>query len=191
MRRRLLRRDSSGATLVEFAMVLPMLCMVLLGMFDLGYRIYVSAVMEGAMHEAARMATVGGITREQIKTRVEGRLREVSGGAVAVVTHSYNDFSDVGKPEKITEDTDPQLVYNEGDCFEDANEDGEYSLDRGIEGVGGAEDIVHYSVSVTYSRLVPLGSLLGWDDRQTVRGSTVLRNQPFAARTNGVEVICT
>ena len=51
-----------GATIVEFALVLPVLCVLLLGMLDLGYRSYVTSIVQGALHEAARMATVGGVT---------------------------------------------------------------------------------------------------------------------------------
>jgi hypothetical protein len=110
--------------------------------------------------------------------------------AETAFTRSYSDFGSIQKPEKITQDTAPLLEYNQGDCFEDANANGTYDLDRGKTGLGAAEDIIQYQVSITFDRLVPLGWMLGWDDRQKVGGATVLRNQPYAARTTGVAIVC-
>ena len=74
MSRRRLLRSALGATraarrIVEFAMVLPVLCVLLLGIFDLGYRSYAASVVQGALHDAARMATVGGVTTDARSTR--------------------------------------------------------------------------------------------------------------------------
>jgi Flp pilus assembly protein TadG len=35
---RALRRDTSGAAIVEFALILPVMCLMLVGTLDLGYR---------------------------------------------------------------------------------------------------------------------------------------------------------
>jgi hypothetical protein len=183
--------DRRGSTIVEFALIFPALCLTIFALFDLGYRSYVAAVLQGAMHEAARLSTVGGMTPAQIDAHVTSRLRRLSStGSIVVITRSYSDFGSIQKPEKITQDTAPLLEYNQGDCFEDANANGTYDLDRGKTGLGAAEDIIQYQVSITFDRLVPLGGMLGWDDRQKVGGATVLRNQPYAARTTGVAIVC-
>lgn len=188
---RALRIDQSGATIVEFAMVLPVLCVTILACVDLGYRLYMAAVLQGAMLEGARLATVGGITAKQVDDHVTKRLRRLSAdGTIVVVTRSYSDFSGIQKPEKITHDTVPEHEYNKGDCFEDANGNGAYDLDRGRDGLGSADDIVSYSVSINFRRIVPLGPLLGLSDREKVAGTTFLRNQPYAARSAGAPVIC-
>lgn len=186
-----LLRDARGVTIVEFAAILPVLCVVLLAIFDLGYRSYVGSVVQGSLHEAARMATVGGITGEEIEAHVKKRLTAFSKDAEVVTAQSsYQDFSNVGQPERIVQDTYPFGEYNEGDCFEDANGNGIYDYDQGRSGLGGAEDIVRFEVSITYDRLFPLGGFLGWPTTQTVSGNTVLRNQPFAARVGGARIIC-
>lgn len=188
-----LRQDERGVTLVEFAMIAPALCMILLALFDLGHRAYVGSIVQGAMHEAARMATVGGVTLEAIDTHVKGRLAALSNNATIVTsTRSYAEFSDVGVPELITSDTAPIGEYNPGDCFEDANGNGVYDLDRGRDGFGGAEDIVQYEVTMSFPRLFPITGFLGWSEVQTVSANTVLRNQPFAARSTGTPPeVCT
>jgi Flp pilus assembly protein TadG len=185
-------RNEKGATLVEFAFILPALCVLLLGIFELGYRSYAASVIQGALHEAARMATVGGVTMNQIDARVRERLSNFSNhGTVTTQTSSYQDFSGVSSPERITSDTAPTGQFNNGDCFEDANGNSTYDLDRGRSGMGNSEDIVRYQVTFTYTRLFPIGSFIGWSNTETITSNTVLRNQPYAARSNPTVVICT
>lgn len=187
-----LARDDKGVTLIEFAMVVPVLAVLLMGLFDLGYRSYAASVLQGALHDAARTATVGGYTMPQIDARVRQQLSHfASVGSVTTATSSYYDFSAVSMPEKITSDTAPTGQYNAGDCFEDANGNGSYDLDRGRGGMGGADDIVRYTVTLTYPRVFPMAGLLGWSESETITSNTVLRNQPYAGRSVTTSVICT
>ena len=127
-----LRRDTKGAAIVEFALIVPVMSVLLLGTLDLGYRAYVNSVMQGALHEAARMGTIGGVSTAAIETRVRDRLRAFSRNAtINVTTRSYYDFTGVKTPETITQDTAPTGSYNAGDCFQDYNGNGVYDLDRG------------------------------------------------------------
>lgn len=185
-------REAGGATIVEFALILPVLCMLLLGTLDLGYRSYVGSVVQGALHDAARMATVGGVTTAQIQARVESRLQAFSRNAtITTTTRSYTDYSGVSMPERITQDTAPIGSYNTGDCYEDANGNGSYDTDRGRSGTGGAEDVVYFEVTMTFPHIVPVGRLFGWGNNVTIRQNTLLRNQPYAGRNTSVAVICT
>lgn len=193
MRTRILRigGDTKAATIVEFAMILPALCVLLLGIFELGYRSYAASIVQGALHEAARMATVGGVTMTQIDNRVKQRLSNfATNSTVTTRTTSYYDFAGVGRPEKITSDTAPFGTYNATDCFEDANGNGSYDLDRGRSGQGNADDIVRYEVSMSFRRIVPIGGFLGWSDNETITANTVLRNQPYAGRAVQTVTIC-
>jgi Flp pilus assembly pilin Flp len=188
---RSLRRDRRGATIVEFALILPVLCTLLLGVLDLGYRSYVTSIVQGALHEAARMATVGGVPITTIETHVQNRLQRFSNNAtITVTTRSYADFTGVGIPETITSDTAPIGTYNSGDCYEDYNGNGHYDLDRGRSGLGGAEDVVYFEVTMTYPHIVPLGRFLGWNNNVTITQNTLLRNQPYAGRSTGVPIVC-
>ncbi|TMJ17440.1 MAG: pilus assembly protein [Alphaproteobacteria bacterium] len=188
---RALRRDAGGATIVEFALILPVMCGLLVGVVDLGYRSYVSSIVQGALHEAARMGTVGGISTDTIAAQVRTRLRDFSRDAtVTVTTRSYADFTGVRTPETITQDTVPLGQYNAGDCYQDFNGNGQFDLDRGRTGMGNAEDVVYFEVRMVYPRIVPVGNLFGWSDNVTINQNTVLRNQPFAARNTGVSIRC-
>ena len=189
--RRDLRGDSRGATLVEFAFVAPILVLTILGLFDLGYKSYVASVLQGALHQAARMATVGNKTNAQIDAAVNTRLGSFSRGSTILITKkSYSDFTGVKVPEKITSDTVPLNAYNSTDCYEDYNGNGVYDTDRGKSGMGASEDVVNYDISITYPRLFPLTKIMGLPANDTVRGSTVLRNQPYGSRSSVVTVRC-
>jgi Flp pilus assembly protein TadG len=189
---RALRRDTNGATIVEFALILPVLCMMLLGTLDLGYRSYVASVVQGALHDAARMATVGNVSTAQIQTYVTNKLQAFSRNAtITTTTRSYSDYSGVRVAETITNDTAPFGTYNPGDCFQDANGNGSYDADRGRSGTGGSEDVVYFEVTMTYPHIMPVGQLFGWSGNVTTTQNTVLRNQPYAARNNSVAVVCT
>lgn len=187
---RRLRRDSRGVTIVEFAMVAPVMLLLLLGLFDLGYRTYAQSVLQGALHDAARMATVGGYSMNQIDTRVKTRLSGfATRSTVSTEAASYYEFSGVSQPEKIVGDTAPLNSYNPGDCFEDVNGNNRYDTDRGRGGTGNADDIVRYSVTITFPRVFPLGILMGWGTTQTLTSNTVLRNQPYAGRNMSINRI--
>lgn len=177
-------RDRRGVTIVEFAIILPALSVVLMATFELGWRMYVQSVVQGVMNEAARMATVGNKTNSDIDTHVKGRLTTFSRGATVTTTmNSYDDFTQVATPERITSDTAPTGQFNLGDCYEDFNNNNQYDLDRGKTGLGNADDIVRYDVSITYPRMFPIAGFLGWGSTDTVSANTVLRNQPYAGRS--------
>ena len=48
MRLRSLRDDERGATLVEFALISPVLLLTILGLFEMGYNYYIQAQLQGA-----------------------------------------------------------------------------------------------------------------------------------------------
>ena len=87
-RLRLLRRDESGAALVEFALVAPVLLLLLLGMVDFGraYNYWIDSTH--LVHTGARWAAVnknpgpGATLQESIRERVR-RIRERHGLASA------------------------------------------------------------------------------------------------------------
>ncbi len=185
-----LARDDRGATIVEFAIILPVLCILLMGTFDLGYRSYVISMVQGSLHEAARMATVGGTTTEEIQTHVEERLQDFSKGAtIETSTQSFRDFNGIGSAEPLTQDANGNGQYDEDDdCYRDNNFSGAFDSAQGSDGLGTAEDAVRFQVRMTYPRLFPMAGLLGWSNEVEVVQSTVLRNQPWAARTEAPEV---
>jgi Flp pilus assembly protein TadG len=185
------RQDVRGATLVEFAIVAMPLIVMMMAMFDLGFREYISIQLAGALDQSARQVTVGTATNAAaIKASVTTQIRTILPGAtVNVIPSSYDAFSKVGKPEPITTDTAPIGVYNKGDCFEDENGNGVWDSDSGLNGTGGSDDIVYYTAIVTYPEIVPMRRLLGWPATETVTGTAMMKNQPYASQADPA-VIC-
>lgn len=197
-------RDERGATAVEFALITPVMSLIMMGILDLGHTAYVASQTQGAVHQAARQATVGNRTGAQIDTYVINKLRPLvqqgtCPGASCPVTiqkKSYSDYTGVKKAEKIITDTAPFGTYNAktptqpGDCHEDVNGNNVWDQDRGRDGLGGADDVVRYEVTVRYNRLLPVAGLFGWSQQQEVKVNTLLKNQPYAAQTKSAQTVC-
>jgi len=56
--RRFRRRDHRGQTLVEFALILPIFILVLIGIFDFGRAVYAYNTISNAARQAVRVAIV-------------------------------------------------------------------------------------------------------------------------------------
>lgn len=179
---RRLRRDRSGATLTEFGLIAPVLFMMLMGIFDMAHGVYSTAMVNGAMQAAARNMTIeGAATREAtVDQNVINQVRAVvpSNATITLTKFSHFDFTDVNEPENFT-DTNGDGQCNAGEPYVDANDNGQWDPTRGATGIGGARDVVLYTVTVTYPRLFPIYGFIGLPQDARISGSTVLRNQPF------------
>ncbi|MBO9526636.1 MAG: pilus assembly protein [Sphingobium yanoikuyae] len=188
---RQLRRDERGATLMEFGLIVTPLCLFIMGVGDLGYQSYLRSVAQGVLDRAARSASVGTLNTTQIDAYIDSQMQAINSknGTTSVTKKSYYNFSRVGKPEKITTDTAPLGTYNAGDCFEDSNGNGSYDTESGSTGLGGADDIVFYQVTVSMPRLFPMAKLLGWSATQTATANATIRNQPWSNQVT-LPIIC-
>ncbi len=178
---RTLRRDTSGATLVEFALVSPVLLLMLLGMFDMSYNYYVQAQLQGAVQAAARHSSIEGaeFRAAAIDANVTKAVRHlVPSASVDFSRKSYTTFSDVARPEDFS-DVDGDGICGGGEPFEDGNGNGTWDEDRGLSGTGGARDAVLYVVDIRYPRPFNVGGFINLPDHVTMQAATVLRNQPY------------
>lgn len=58
---RKLRRDSSGQSIVEFALVLPLLLLMFFGIFEFGRFYFTKLTLQHAVREATRFAVTGNV----------------------------------------------------------------------------------------------------------------------------------
>jgi Flp pilus assembly protein TadG len=58
MMRMIRRRDRRGQTIVEFALILPIFILLLVGIIDFGRAVYASSTIQNAAREAVRVAIV-------------------------------------------------------------------------------------------------------------------------------------
>lgn len=173
--------DRSGVTIVEFALISPVLIMLLMGTYDVAYQLYASSVLQGAIQKAGRDSTIEGAASSIsiIDQKVADTVRFVVPNATMTFQRkSYTNFSNVAKPEDFTD------VNNSGSCdlgevYEDANGNGIWDADRGKTGQGGAKDAVLYTITATYPRPLAVAELIGLSKNITIKTETVLRNQPY------------
>lgn len=179
-----LASDSNGVTVVEFALIAPVFLLMLLGTFDLGQAIYLQGVFHGAVQDAGRDAGLesGAANLTAIDNQVMLQIKSVApAGAIISSRRNYTTFNDVGTPEDF-EDANNNNVYDDNECFTDVNGNDQWDSDRAANGLGGADDVVVYTATLSYDRIVPIGGMMGWSDRNTISASTVLRNQPFGSQ---------
>ena len=101
---RRLGRSERGAELIEFALVLPLLLMVVLGIVDFGFLFQRLEVVTNAAREGARMAVLPGYSTTDIQTRVRDYVQ--SGGLPVTTGASANPSIDVSTTS-ITYDAGP------------------------------------------------------------------------------------
>jgi hypothetical protein len=70
--------DETGAELIEFALVLPLLLLVLLGIIDFGFLFQRYEVITNAAREGARVAVLPGYADADVVTRIDQYL--IAGG---------------------------------------------------------------------------------------------------------------
>ena len=179
MRLRALARDTRGASMVEFALIAPVMLITLFGLFDFGHGMYTRALLQGAIDKASRGSTIQGSTTNALDARVSTIVKQIVPGATTTYTRSYyTNFTDISQAEEYIE-SNANSVCDAGEAYEDANANGVWDANRGRIGSGGARDAVLYKVNVTYPRLFPIGRLIGQPSTQSMTAIAVLRNQPY------------
>lgn len=178
---RTLRRDNRGVTAVEFAVVSPVMLLMLMGLSEVAYQVWARAMLNGAVQQAGRNSALETGVNQQtaIDNAVKATVQDISPQATFTFQRrNYSDFASVNRPEDFT-DSNGNGYYNSGECFSDVNGNRTWDADRGVSGQGGADDVTEYTVTATYPRLFPMAGLLGWSANQTITAKTVLKNQPY------------
>lgn len=202
--RKRLAEDQSGATLIEFALVCPVMLLMMMGLADLLYQAYAQSILNGSVQKAARdsgieggvgnVATIDGQVIKQMAPLINNLTNNCtstgSTGTWCSTRKSYDTFSEVA-PEPYT-DTNNNGVRDPGECFTDKNGNGVWDADPGLNGQGGANAVTLYTMTITYPRLFPVAGLMRVSPMQTITANTLLKNQPYAGQTVNANVtICT
>jgi hypothetical protein len=177
-------RDQSGITAVEFAMVTPVLLLMVIGILEFTSIMFTMAVMESATNSTSRLGKTGyvaaGTTRQQqiidsIATKTSGLLDPTK---IIITSKVYSDFSKVGQPEPCINPTSTPCPGTPNVNFIDVNGNGAWDADMGIAGLGNAGDIVVYTVTYPWKIMTPIiSNIIGGTFDITVR--SVVRNEPY------------
>lgn len=187
--------DRRGVTAIEFAIVLPVMLLAIMGLSDLAYREYVQVVFEGALQKAGRDSAIegGDDIAADLDAKVMASVRTVAKSATYTSVRTTNATFSQFKPERFT-DTNGNSMRDAGECFDDVNGNGQWDQDPGTAGQGRANDVTLYAMTITYPRLFPLLRSLGFSTMQTLSARTLLKNQPYATQvvtTQPTVAICT
>jgi hypothetical protein len=183
---RSLRKDDKGIAALEAALYMPVLVFVSMAVIELGMIMFVSTLLEGSLREASRYGITGqekaGVTRidyirDLMDTAMIG-LVDVDTATIEVKT--YPSFADIEDGEPFI-DGNGNSNFDEGETYTDVNGNGSWDADMGIDGPGGAGEVVRYTVEVDWEILSPLMKpIFGAENgHMPLRASMTVRNEPW------------
>ena len=174
-----------GIAALEFAFVMPIFVLILMGIIEFSLIMFTSAVMESATNNTARLGKTGytdsNMTREQliinnIKSRTHGLLDPAK---ITIHSEVYASFSKVNQPEPCISPTHPPCGGTAGTNYVDVNGNGQWDADMGAAGQGNAGDVVVYTASYPWPIFTP-GIQLMLGRTFTISSRTVVKNEPFS-----------
>jgi len=154
------KKAKRGLAALEFAMILPAFVLLIIGTIEVSLVMLTQHLLENATYNASRTAKTGYIAegKTQLDTVMSVLLTRLGGlgplldpSKITVTSMSYGDLSQIGQPE------------------------------QGIEGLGGADQVVVYTVRYPWQTYTPLiGHMIG-DENGVVNLSSriVVRNEPY------------
>jgi Flp pilus assembly protein TadG len=185
-----------GATIIEFAMVAPVLMLVLMGLFDVAHLVYVKSQLTGLMQKAARDSTLEDQStlagQAVLDNNVISQVKMLAPGATVLTSRRfYRNYNDAtAKVPEYWGDTDHDGKCDANESYTDANGNGVWDADGGDGGSssatpgGGAQDRTIYTVNVTFTRLFPLWSFIGASSQAKLSAKTILANQPYSDQSS-------
>lgn len=197
LRLRALSGDEQGAAMVEFGLLLLPLMMMIMGAGEMGYRSYVNAQLQGSLNDVARTVVVekpelngNGTMEQRVESAIKDRMKPLlQDGQWNFKIQNYTGFSAINKPEPLVNDKNGNGKYDKDDCWVDTRNNQQFDTDGGRAGLGGADDVVVYDVSLTAKNLFPVMGLFGAGPTFTVTATALVRTQPYAMQREP-EVVC-
>jgi len=124
-------RQQDGNVIIEFAIIAPVLLLIVFGIVELSLIMYTQSVMEGATTISARLGKTGytedGISREQ--TILDALNAHATGfvdvSRFTIESKSYGQFDEIGDAEPYV-DTNGNGAYDGAEAYTDQNGNGAY-----------------------------------------------------------------
>ncbi len=181
--RQLKKRD--GVTMLEFALIVPVLVTLLVAIIELSLIYMTQALMENASASASRLGKTGyvasGMTREQTiladLQRFNNQLFRVD--EMSVTSLSYARIQDIGQPEPFV-DANHNNQWDTTERYDDINNNGQYDTDQGTPGYGGSGNVVVFTLAYPWRIMTPLlGEALGEGGVRVLSARMVVKNEPY------------
>ena len=174
-----------GTTALEFALVAPLLVLLVVATVEFSYALTVQNLLELAARKASRTGVTGsaapaGMTREEMLRNlvVETGLGLIDPARLTIEMTAYNGFASIGVPEPCR-DLDGNGICDAGEAFTDVNGNGRWDADQGASSAGVGGQVVIYTLN--YTSLPLTGVVAGLVARAPLAYSArvVVRNEPF------------
>lgn len=176
--------DNSAAVAVEFALIAPVLILMLFAIIEITGIMLANTVLESAVRVASRTGITGytpnGMTRDQyVQQTIKDNLIYLNPNNLQFKTLVYDTFANIGQPEPYT-DSNHNGRYDLGEPYSDVNGNGQWDADMGTSGAGGAGAIVVYKATYPWKVVTPLLSkFFSADGTLNITASMVVRNEPY------------
>lgn len=170
------RRSEDGSAAVEFALTMPVLILVLLGILELSLLTFANLMLDAGVRDAARYGLTGQQSESpvaryheierivkdrsaELVTNIDFQIYTFSGGFGSIDMADLNSATAVEVREEVNSDGDTVEV---------------------IDNVDGSDDVVLYRAVADYVMLTPLfPGFLGYTDTITLEASFAFRNEPW------------
>lgn len=175
-------KNTSGATIIEFAVVSPLLFLLLAGIIELGLILFTTSAMEGATNIGARIGKTNFYTGNR-ESYIRNEIIKLTGGMLntnnlSISILSYNSFANIGQPEPCISPSTPPCPGIPGVNFTDINGNGTWDADQGATNAGGSGAVVLYRSTYPWHLFTPLlSSLIGTDGTYTITAVSAVRNE--------------
>lgn len=185
------RQDRRGVAAIEFALIAPVVVLMVVGSIEIAHMLTVQVSLDGAVAEAARAAAVKldqsedtrDTTMRDYVTKRMSAFPIAAGQSVAINTTVYRSFGS-SYPEGFT-DSNGNGRYDgpsgtfPGETFDDRNKNGVRDIASPITGkLGGPGDVVSYTAQFPAALYFDFFSFITGANGFTLKASTVLRNEP-------------
>jgi len=181
-----LELDERGAAMIEFALIAPVLCMLLLGAFDISHTLYSRAVLQGIVQKTARDSTLESNTSAASQAAIDDRVRAqatalANNATITITRRYYRDYTTAAAAQaEAWTDTNHNGTCDSGEPYQDSNQNSSWDKDGANSGQGGAKDATLYTVTMSFPRMFPAAAFIGGSTTTTISAATVLRNQPYS-----------
>lgn len=177
-------RCQRGVTAIEFAIIAPVMLLMIFSILEFSMLMLVTNIMESATSISSRLGRTGhaesGVSREDtILASIEERAGVlIDSNNLTINSKYYEQFDQIGDAEPWN-DLNGNGNADAGE-YTDINGNGQYDAEMGQAGYGNADDIVVYTVSYPWSVATPImREFIGTNGIYTITTHAVVKNEPY------------
>ena len=181
-----LLRCARGAMALEYVLATPLFLSITATVFEFSYDAYLRTQIEGIISQGARDITLESASsadaRAELDAQIGDEIRQLAPQAVVnFQLESFRSYARARDPAEPFIDANNNGRCDHGESYEDTNGDGSYSLNSAINGLGGADDVAVYTITVSYQRLLGAFGIMGLQPQGQLSATRMFRIQPYSA----------